>query len=251
MRAKPPSCQTPASRAIPCGFMIHADRRFRAPFRGLFLALAFGLAALMAFLLALAEGRALAASAGATASVTITGQAAVGTVTAITLTLTTPALNPTTGLEAGAGTTGSGPPGLPSGPPPALGSLNPGVFSVTGASGQVFSLRLPRQIVLVTPQGPVLLRDFAHSAGNTPAIRPDGGVQIALNAQVETDPSVVLPLLLPAAGTSEDTLVLELAEVEIDGTMRQVAVRRPNPFAPPDTSDQASSESIIVVISYN
>jgi len=212
-----------------------------------------------------------AASAGGTVSVTIIGpSAAVSATTGITVTVTgsaTPSLLPRTTLDAGSGTatqptSAVGSPGsaaqlsgggtsvaATNGASTAAGDTSalPGGFTVAGEAGQAFNITMPTQLLVNTPNGVVLLKDFQHSAGTTPAVSPDGRLRVAFEASVATDPSEVLPLLMTASGENDNVLVLEVESADSEGGVRRVTARRVSAFAMPDDRDVG----IMVLISYN
>jgi len=208
----------------------------------------------------------LAASAGGSVSVTIVGPGAtVSSTTGISVTVTgaTPLL-PRTSLQAGQGaasqTVAAPPPsGATTGGCTSIAAANggnglatganavPGCFTVAGEAGQAFTITMPTQLLVDTPNGVVLLRDFRHSAGTTPAVLPNGRVQVAFVAYVETDPAEVLPLLMTASGDTENVLILEVQSGALEGPIRRVMARRATPFAMPDDR----GDGIMVLISYN
>ncbi|MFN4281894.1 MAG: DUF4402 domain-containing protein [Alphaproteobacteria bacterium] len=215
-----------------------------------------------------AGSAALAASAGSNVTVTILGpSAAISSTTGISVTVSgfTP-LVPATSLQAGQGTAsqtigtaGSAATGAPASGSTSVAatggtsgllsgaSASPGTFVVAGEAGQAFTITMPTQLLVNTPNGMVLLKDFRHSAGTTPAVLANGRVQIAFGANIETDPAEVLPLLATASGDTENVLVLEVQSASGDGAVRRVTGRRINAFAIPDDT----GDGIMVLISYN
>gem|GEM_PF-3291286 len=155
----------------------------------------------------------------------------------------------------------------------------PGSFSVVGASGQVFSVQLPSQVVLDVGGELVELSGFQHDGGTTPTADANGILEICFSAEVNRDQATVLQNLVSASGTDvgeEEIVILQVAQPDAGdgadanpaagtgaesvgeavagatvpaspGGATRIAVRVADPFKLPTDSNR----QVVIVISFN
>jgi len=160
-----------------------------------------------------------------------------------------------TGTSAGTGNLAVSTSGLAAG----AGNV-PGAFAVSGDRQQVFSISLPRTVILDVDGTLLELREFRHSAGSTPSTGPDGTAWIAFTADVNRDQLEIFQNMATAA-VDTDTIYLEIPadaiaaqgmavageDEDAAAQPQRIAARRPLPFGTPDQSEKL----IFVLISYN